>query len=139
MSVLTALTKIAVIGSVGAVLYSTLLGGIPFGKPPAPVEQGYANPAQVKLYAPVNENGNRELFLTYENGEMKVSLPVLEGPNGPIVGDADYYWSSISSEIQSRLVEESWSELKTGTRKSILKGELEKMIENYGKGEMNDK
>ena len=56
----------------------------------------------------------------------------MAGPNGPLVGDADYYWKSIGDEVKSRLVGESWADINLETRKSILKGELERMIENYG-------
>ncbi len=134
MSVVGALTKIAVIGGIGALAYSALSGGLPFSKPPAPIEQGYVNPKNVAIYSSVNDKGNREAFLNYENGETKLRLPIFSGPNGPLVGDANYYWRSISMETKSGLVAESWNGLKFETRKNILKGELEKMIENYGKG-----
>ncbi len=136
MSIVGPLTKIAVIVGIGAVsYYLAVSGALPFGRPPAPIERGYANPEQVKLHAPVNKNGNRELFLTYESGEKKASLPVLEGPNGPLVGSAEYYWSSIGAEAKSLLVEGSWDELQLETRKSILKSSLEALIENYGTGD----
>ncbi len=135
MSVLTSLTKIAIVGGIAVVAYSAISGGLPFNKPPIPIEPGYVNPKNVRIYSSVNDKGNMEALLNYENGETKLSLPIFSGPNGPLVGDAKYYWSSISKEVKSGLVEGSWSELQLSTRKSILKGELEKMIENYGTGD----
>jgi len=82
--------------------------------------------------ATTNEDGNLEFFLKYDNGSSQVILPIISGPNGPMVGDSDYYWKSIGAEVRSRLVGESWLELKIETRKSILADELEKMIEKYG-------
>ncbi len=135
MSIATPLTRLAIIGGIAALGYSAIAGGgLPFGGQPAPIEQGYVNPKNVKIYSSVNDKGNREAFLSYENGETTLKLPIFAGPNGPLVGDAGYYWSSISSEKKSGLVEGSWNNLQLGTRKSILKGELEKMIENYGTG-----
>ncbi len=134
MSVVASLTKIAVIGGIGTLIYSAFSGGLPFTKPPVPIEQGYVNPKNVQIYSSVNDKGNREAFLNYENGEAKLRLPIFSGPNGPLVGDADYYWKSISTETKSSLVAGSWDGLRFETRKNILKGELEKMIEGYGKG-----
>src|SRR3989338_765745 len=131
MSVLTSITRIAVVGGAAGVIYTAAMGLMP-DKTPVPVEQGYANPEHVKLHKPVNENGKREFFLNYDNGQEAVSLPIMAGPNGPLVGDADYYWKSIGDEVKSRLVGESWADINLETRKSILKGELERMIENYG-------
>ncbi len=131
MGALKALTRIVVVGSVAALAYGTISGGLPFAKPPAPIEEGYVNPKNVRIYNSLNDKGNRETFLNYENGEASLKLPIFAGPNGPLVGDATYYWGSITAETKSGLVEGGWGELKIETRKSILKGELEKMIENY--------
>ncbi len=133
MSLLAPLTKVAVVGGIGALIYSAVSGGLPFGKPQAPIEQGYVNPKSVKVYSSVNDKGNVEAYLNYENGETNLRLPIFSGPKGPLVGDAKYYWASITAETKSSLVAGSWSELQASTRKSILKGELEKMIENYGR------
>lgn len=135
MSALKALTKVVVVGGIAVLAYGAISGGLPFAKQPAPIEEGYVNPKNVRIYSSVNDKGNRETFLNYENGGTKLSLPIFAGPNGPLVGDADYYWGSITTETKSGLVAGSWGELLVDTRKSILKGELEKMIENYGKGE----
>lgn len=135
MSLAKSLTTVLVVGGLGVLAYGAISGGLPFAKPPVPIEEGYVNPKNVRIYSSVNDKGNRETFLNYESGETRLRLPIYAGPNGPLVGDASYYWGSITAETKSGLVEGSWSELLVDTRKSILKGELEKMIENYGRGE----
>lgn len=132
MSLVATLTRGAVIATAAGVLYATAGGLLPFNKEERSVEPGFANPKYATVDKPVNENGNIEHFLVYDDGKVKVSLPIMEGPYGPLVGDAGYHWRSMGVEIKSSLVYGSWGELTTTTRKAVLKNELEKMIENYG-------
>ena len=146
MSVLTPITRIALICAAAGIIYMAGTTIIKNREPPT-IEPGYANPSHVELYKPKNENGNTELYLTYENGTDKLSLPIKEGPQGPIVGNSDYLWNSMSeetktryiaegwsgleTEIKSKLVQENWQDIQLETRKEILKTSLDKIIESY--------
>ena len=149
MSLLNAATKVAVIGAAAAAGYFFACGNIDYFREKT-TEPGFVNPSHVELYKPTNENGNVELFLNYENGTEKLSLPIKESINGPLVGSEDYQWSNmaqeikdayikdgwsgLSSEIKSELVELNWDTLLIESRKNILKTSLEGLIENYGAG-----
>ena len=106
--------------------------GIIGNRTPDPVEPGFANPAHVRLYKPKNENGNLEFFLNYEDGTEKISLPIKEGPIGPVVGDSAYMWGSMNDEDKSYLVKENWDGIQLETRKEIIKSSIDKIIETYG-------
>lgn len=147
MSILTPITRIALLGGVASIAYAGIMAALP-GSNNQVTEPGFANPANVELYKPKNESGRVELYLRYENGIESVILPIMSGPNGPVVGDADYNWGSmlpekqesivvdgwkgLAQDMKSELVKSSWAELLPESRKLILKGELEKMIEKYG-------
>ena len=130
MSLVLGLTRGAVILTAAGVLWATF--GNKVGNEQVPVEQGYADPKYVVLEKPVNEKGNQEFFLNYDNGEVKVTLPITEGEQGPIVGYPAYNWNSMSLDTKAQLVESSWKELPLQTRKIILKNDLENMIDTYG-------
>ena len=131
MSLLTPIAKLAVIGAgvgiIGLVAATYCSGGAP-----ALVEPGYVDPKMVELYTPKNEKGNLELYLSYADGDSKVALPIMAGPNGPAVGSADYQWNNMDADTKSGLVNGSWNELNVDTRKTILRNDLEKMLETYG-------
>jgi len=132
MSILTPIIRLALLGGAAALAAPYVIGALPINETPVSVEAGYANPEHVELHKPVNENGNLEFFLKYDDGTETTILPIMTGPNGPLVGDIDYYWQSIGDEVKSRLVEESWNDLDLGMRKGVIRNELENMIENYG-------
>ena len=147
MNVLNTATKLSLTGAALAVGYFFIVGGSDYFRNKTP-EPGFVNPAHVELYKPTNENGNLELFLNYENGTEKLSLPIRQGVNGPAVGSEDYQWSNMSperknlyvkqgwgdlpSEVKSELVETNWDSLLVESRKNILRSSLESMVENYG-------
>ena len=146
MSILTPITRLALLGAAAGMIYMAGITVIKNREPPT-IEPGYTNPAHVELYKPKNENGNTEFYLTYENGTDKLSLPIKEGPQGPIVGNSEYLWSSMSEETQTRyitegwgglqteikstLVQENWQDIQLETRKEILRTSLDRIIENY--------
>ena len=131
MSVLTPIAKLAVIGAGVGIMGLAAANFCSVGVQSL-VEPGYVDPKMVELYKPKNEKGNLELYLSYMDGESKVALPIMTGPHGPIVGSPDYQWQSMDAETKSGLVSGSWNELNVDTRKSILRNDLEKMIEAYG-------
>lgn len=131
MSVLTPIAKMAVIGAGVGIIGLAAAGYCSGGAQPL-VEPGYVDPKTVELYTPKNEKGNLELYLSYADGDSKVSLPIMTGPNGPVVGSPDYQWNNMDAETKSGLVGRSWNELNVDTRRSILRDDLEKMLETYG-------
>ncbi len=130
MRLVTPLAKIAVAGGVVALAYNALVG-LPLGRQPAQTEEGYVNQKSVKTTSLVNANGKVETYLEFTNGETHTKLPIYSGPNGPLVGDADYYWSSIGAETKSRLVTGSWGDLLPETRQNITLSEIEKILKNH--------
>ncbi len=148
MSILTPITRIALVASALGVTYAAITQVMP-GRNPVQMEPGYVNPANVKFYKPKNDSGKTELYLKYEGGQGNVALPIMTGPSGPTVGSPEYNWNSftvdkreqftsegwvqLKPESKSKLVAGSWGDLLVDTRKIILKGELEAMIEKYGK------
>ena len=131
MSVLTPIAKMAVIGA-GVGIIGLAAASYCSGVAQPLVEPGYVDPKTVELYTPKNEKGNLELYLSYVDGDSKVSLPIMTGPNGPVVGSPDYQWNNMDAETKSGLVGRSWNELNVDTRRSILRDDLEKMLETYG-------
>ena len=131
MSVLTPISKLAVIGSGVAIIGLATSQFCSFGPEPL-IEPGYVNPRNVELYSPKNEKGNLELYLSYLDGESNAALPVMAGPYGPVVGTPEYNWRSMDNLIKSELVGNNWYELDVDARKSIIKNDLEKMLETYG-------
>ncbi|MAG16208.1 hypothetical protein CMO88_04055 [Candidatus Woesearchaeota archaeon] len=131
MSLATVITRTLFGAAAAGILYATVGGALPFNKSDLQIESGFANPKYGALDTPVNENGNSEYFYNYDDGLIKVTLPIVDGPFGPLVGDSDYHWRSMDVETKSKLVDENWNDLQIETRKSILSNELETMIENY--------
>lgn len=131
MSFVKPVTRIALIAAAAGAIYFAATG-IVGNRTPDPVEPGFANPAHVQLYKPKNENGNIEFFLNYEDGTEKISLPIKEGPIGPVVGDSAYMWGSMNAEEKSGLVKENWGSLELETRKDIIRSSLDRIIETYG-------
>jgi hypothetical protein len=133
MSILTPITRLAMIGGSAGIIAVTAAGLWPGGST-ANVEQGYVNPNNVELYTPKNDNGNLELYLQFDDGEINRDFPIMKGPNGPIVGSANYQWDNMDAETQSGLVERTWNKLNIETRLGILRSDIEQMLETY-KGE----
>ncbi|MBI2664440.1 hypothetical protein HYX10_03810 [Candidatus Woesearchaeota archaeon] len=126
------------LASAAMVLYTAVAVGNPFSKTASPTEPGFVNAKYVAFESPVNEKGNAELYINYDNGEAKAVFPVREGPFGPLVGDANYHWRSMDSETRSALVERDFSSLQLDAQKRIFMAGLERMIENYDGGASND-
>ena len=147
MSILTPITRLALLAAAGGIAYTGLTAAIPEKELP-PVEPGYVNPGHVELYTPVNETGNVELFLEYDNGFEQNLLPIMVGLNGPSIGTSDYQWGNMDDEtkegfvqegfreledvVKSDLVSESWGDVLSATKLGILRDEFDKLLEHYG-------
>jgi hypothetical protein len=94
------------------------------------VAPGSVDPAHVRVIKAV-KNGGVEAQLKYSGPLGDTQLPIIEGMNGPLAGDADYYWNNITTAVKSRLVGESWKGLGVETRKGIVTAELETLLQNY--------
>jgi hypothetical protein len=94
------------------------------------VAPGNVDPAHVRVLKAV-KNGGVEAQLHYTGPLGNAQLPITEGLNGPLAGDADYYWRNITDAVKSRLVSDSWKDLTLDTRKGIVATELETLLQNY--------
>ena len=131
MSIITPLIRFTLLGGAAALAAPYVIGILPMNQTPPNIEDEFVNPKYVELQAPVNDFGNLEFYLDYDDGQLQIRFPITSGEFGPLVGDADYHWKSMSSDTKSRLVENSWQDLQVETRKSILTNELEQMLEKY--------
>ena len=95
------------------------------------MEAGYVDPKNVQIAKVKNQAGNVESFMDYKGANGSIKLAIREGPGGPLVGDADYNWKGITDDVKSRLVGGSWDHINIETRKTILKKDLDKLMESY--------
>jgi hypothetical protein len=103
------------------------------GTSQAAVEAGYVNPKTLSIEGRENVSGNVETFLTYSvgDGEAVVSLPCMEGPDGPLCGTVEYWWDSIGQNERSELAVDEWPALNNDQKYGIVSKELNAAIGSF--------
>lgn len=121
------------LAAAGGALYLGVLNPVMnrIGESNAVVEQGYVNPKSLSVQGKKNPAGNIETYLNYKSGEDTLSLPVQKGPNGPLVGSIDYWWSSIGQDDRTGLVVSEWPSVDSQIKRGIVGSELDAMLNSF--------
>ncbi len=123
----------ALVAAAGGMLYVGVINPIMqrVGDSNAVVEQGYVSPKALSIQGKKNTAGNIETYLNYKSGEDTLSLPVQKGPNGPLVGSIDYWWSSIGQDSKTGLVVSEWPSVDSQAKRGIIGSELDAMLNSF--------
>ena len=123
----------AAVVATGGLLYATVLNPVMdwVRKDNMVVEQGYVSPKSLSVQGKKNGTGNIETYLQYKSGDETVSLPVMKGPQGPLVGTVGYWWNSIGASQREELTVGEWPAISNDAKHNILSGELQVILDTF--------